>query len=574
MGATSRASTASRRRVQLVAVCTVGFFALLALRATWLGAVRGPSLSAKADRQHLIEINVPARRGEIVSADGQRLALDKPSVLITADARYVRDPQKTAEAVALGTGGDAEDVARMVKALSSRTAYVILQKHASIRQERYLDKRNLPGVHFTRTTKRLYPKRRVAGQIIGFTNTDTGDGIEGIEKQQNSKLAGQAGRRVEVRDPELGKTVRLQDVRDPVPGTGVTLSINASVNQKMDEILLATRNKYRAKSATGVIMDPQTGDIIAMGTVPRIDANDRQRLNTDNVRNRAVTDGYEPGSVFKLVTVAGVIEDDVAEKDTSFLVPPKFVVGSGKAPDGFTVNEAHERSYDRKMTTTEILQESSNVGTLMLSKLLNENDRLRYWMVRFGFGTKTGVDLGGETRAQLPKLPWNTGQRWNIPLGQGMTASQLQQVRAYAAIANGGYLVTPRFVTHVGGSAVAPAKRERILKEETTKEVTSMLRKVVEGTDGTAPDARLENYSVAGKTGTAEKVDPNTGRYYKDRYRASFIGFVPAGKPRLVISVMIDEPDPAGPRTGGAVAAPAFRDIADFALGALDIPPE
>jgi cell division protein FtsI/penicillin-binding protein 2 len=574
MGAAGgRYTQTSRRRVQLVAVCALALFAFLALRATWLGAVRGPSLSAKADQQHLITLNVPARRGNIMSADGRPLAIDKPSVLITADARFVNDPEAVADKLVSAIGGSPKDLNRITRDLRSRKPYVVIKRHASIKEERYLQSLGLPGIHFTRTTARLYPKGKVAGQVLGFTGVD-GKGLEGLERRLDRQLAGTPGTRVEVRDPELGQTVRIQSVAKPVPGSSVTLSIHAGVNQKMDEVLLATRNKYGAKSATGVIMDPHSGEIVAMGTVPRIDPNRLDKLIPERVANRAVIDPYEPGSVFKLVTVAGVIEDGEVSPTTTFNLPPTYVVPGEKGTKDFIVREAHERTTHETFTTTEILQESSNVGVLWLSRYLERKNRLRYWMDRFGFGHRTGVDIAAEDPGRLPAFPWNTGQRWNIPLGQGMTATQLQQVRAFAAVANGGYLVTPHVVTRIGGQAVAPTKRTRILKEDTTHALTSMLQRVVEGTDGTAPDAKLENYTVAGKTGTAEKVNPKTGKYYTDRYRASFIGFVPANKPRLVISVMVDEPDFDGPHTGGAVAAPAFRDIADYALEALDIPPQ
>ncbi len=569
---TRAGSTAgSKRRIRILVLVVTSLFAILAMRAVWLGVVRSSWLSSKADVQHRIPIDTPAMRGAIVSADGQTLATDVPSMEVTADARYVRDPKLVADTVASSIGADAARRDEMLTLLKSRRPYVVLAKQVRWKDGQYLKNLKLDGLHFTSTLRRTYPLGPVGGQILGYTELDSGRGLEGLEAQLDTSLQGRAGRRVEVRDALLGQTVQIQEVRKPQPGTGVQLTIDSSIQQRLEEVLIDTRVKYRAKGATGVVMDPNTGAILAMASIPRLNANNRAKLNVNAIQPRSITDPYEPGSVFKVVTVAGALDDGLTTPNRPYNLPP-FIMVKGE-PDDFKVGEAHPRDGWATMTTNEILQRSSNMGIIEISRQLRSKGNLRSWMVKFGFGRATGVDLGHEHSGLVPKLKWNDAQAVNIPIGQGMTATQLQQVRAYAAIANGGELVTPYLVDRIGGTAQPRGKRVRIMKPTTARQLSTMLEDVVEGSTGTGVQASLRYYKVAGKTGTAQKVDPTTGKYFDDRFRASFIGYVPAQKPALVIGVMIDEPDPMGPRTGGEVAAPAFKDIADYALEDLSIPP-
>jgi cell division protein FtsI/penicillin-binding protein 2 len=561
----------SQRRIQLLAVVAVGAFLVLALRATWLGTVRASSLSARADQQHKVPIILPAERGAIITSDEEALAVDRPTVLVTADGLNVKDPAATAKTITSTTRGDAADRQRLERLLTSKKRYIVLAKHVSIKHADYLRSLKMPGVYFTRTSTRNYPKDKVAGQLVGFTNLDTGAGIEGLEKSRDDVLAGKAGKRVEIRDPRLRETVRITEARDPKPGADIELTVNAKIQERFETILAGARRKYGAKSAMGVIMDPNTGAIIAMTSVPRVNPNDRARLDPATTQNRSLTDPYEPGSVFKPFIVAGALEEGLVTPTTPFYELPTKETFAENTPDEFTVNEAH-RTEAKTLTTSEIIQESSNIGALRVSRTLRKRNLLIPWIAKFGFGEGTGIDLAAENDGYVPpRAKWNIGTLNNVPLGQGLTATQIQQVRAYAAIANGGFLVRPHVVARVGGHAVAPIKRQRILSKQTSIDLTKILQTVVEGSDGTAVSARLEGYEVAGKTGTAQLVDPVTQKY-GNRYRSSFIGYVPARKPRLVIAVMLDNPDPQGPHTGGQVAAPVFKEIADYALSALAVP--
>lgn len=559
---------ASARRIQLLAVLVVGIFALLAMRAAWLGVVRASWLSSKADRQHLLNIAMPAERGAILSADNQYLAVDQPTMEITADGRFVADPVRTADTLLSTLGGTPALRERIISQLSAKKAYVVITKNASIRDGEHLRKLSLPGVTFRRSTRRSYPMGPVAAQVIGFTSLETGKGVEGLEARLESKLAGKDGKRIEVRDPRAGVTVRIQDLTEPVPGKGVQLTINAAIQRKLEESMLEAVSTTKAKGASGVVMDPNTGAIVAMASVPRINANNRAKLDVNATQARAVTDPYEPGSVFKVVTVAGALEEGLTTPTTRYNVPPYMeFLYEGKQRK---VEEAHKRTANEVMTTADILVKSSNVGTILISRSLKSRNKLRYWMDRFGFGHRTGIDLGNESAGLLPKLKWNAGQAVNIPFGQGMDATMIQQVRAYAAIANGGELVTPYVVASVNGRASAHPSPVRIFSKQTANEMTAIMERVVEGSTGTGVKASINAYRVAGKTGTAQKIE---GGKYVDRYRSSFIGFVPANRPQLVIAVMIDDPDPAGLHTGGDVAAPVFTTVGDYALSTLSISP-
>lgn len=562
---TRRAST---RRIHLLVLLVIALFVLLLMRAAYLGTLRSGWLTAKADNQHLVNADEPAARGSIVSSDGQFLAIDEPTMQIIADGRYVRNPLKTTDQLVAVLGGTPDQRNALLTDLSARKPYVVVANYASLRAATQLEKKDIAGITYRRNVKRIYPLGPVASQVIGFTNLDTRAGVEGLEGRLDKYLAGRDGEYTEVKDMRVGETVRILRSRDAISGKNVQLTINAEIQRQMEQILVETRTRYRAHGATGIIMNPNNGRVIAMATVPRMNANRRATLDVSASQVRPVTDPYEPGSVFKIVTVAGALQEGLTTPSTLYSVPDKY-------PFSFEgriryVTDAHERTGTAQMTTTEILQESSNIGTILISQSLRKRDKLRYWMDRFGFGQRTGIDLNNESRGLLPPTPWNDGQKVNIPFGQGLTATMMQQVRAYAAIANGGLLVTPHVVAQIDGRPSAVPSPRRILSRHTAAQMTGIMRRVVESTTGTGVSAQIKNYEVAGKTGTAEKVV--NGRYVK-RYRSSFIGFVPANKPELVIAVMIDDPDPRGPHTAADVAAPAFQQIGDFALATLGVAP-
>jgi cell division protein FtsI/penicillin-binding protein 2 len=302
------------------------------------------------------------------------------------------------------------------------------------------------------------------------------------------------------------------------------------------------------------------GAILAMANAPTIDANRFGKARPDLRRNRAVTDQYEPGSTFKIVTIAAALEEGVVTPATAFDLAPTIKVADR------TIHEAHARGTER-MSVREILTRSSNVGTITVAEQLGSRS-LASWIDRFGFGTPTGVDFPGESPGQvLPLSQWSGSTIGTVPIGQGIAVTPMQMISAYATLGSRGIMKVPHLIEKIGGHAVRPDKPRRIVSERTANWMMGMLRDVV--LEGTGTEAAIPGYTVAGKTGTAEKAE--NGVYVK-KYVASFVGLVPAMRPRLAILVMVDEPH--GSIFGGEVAAPAFRDIAKFSLQYLEVPPD
>ena len=353
--------------------------------------------------------------------------------------------------------------------------------------------------------------------------------------------------------------VRGQSERE---GKSLQLGLDHAIQARVEDVLERTVTRWRAKSASALVLDPRNGAIIAMGVAPGFDANKFPEVPAALTRNRLVTDTYEPGSTFKVVTVAASLSERIVTPRTTFTLASSIRVADR------TIGEAHPRPTQRFMVA-EILARSSNVGTIRLAQKLGPR-RLAKWIRRFGFGRRTGIDYAGETPGiVIPVEQWSGSTIGNVPLGQGIAVTPIQMAAAYATIANRGVWVEPHLVERIGGGKHQPPKRRRVFSKVVATQLAEMLRGVVdEGGTGTAAD--VKGYSVAGKTGTAAKPD-RTG-YSDSRYVASFVGFVPASAPRLVILVTVDEPRRS--IWGGVVAAPAFGEIAEFALTHLEVPPD
>jgi len=318
----------------------------------------------------------------------------------------------------------------------------------------------------------------------------------------------------------------------------------------------------RAAGGSVIIMDPRSGEILAMANEPTFNPNAFASFSDAERRNRAVQDLYEPGSTFKLVTIAAALQEGVVSPTTAFRLPPTLKVADR------VIHESHVRGTQR-MTVKQIVEYSSNIGTITIAQRLGEG-RMASWIDRFGFGRETGIDFPGESPGfARPLEEWSGSTIGTVPIGHGIAVTPIQMARAYAAIANGGVLVRPRLIDRIDGRPVAGSQRRRIVSRTVSERMLGMLKGVV--VEGTGREAAIPGYAVAGKTGTAAKIDPD-GRYSTSRYVASFIGLVPATKPRLVIMVMVDEP--RGNFYGGVVAAPAFREIARFNLQHFEVPPD
>ncbi|HUK94941.1 MAG TPA: penicillin-binding protein 2 [Gaiellaceae bacterium] len=544
----------ANRRVRLLLAVFVLAFAIAFMRAAWLQVVRAGSFGRLATSQQSEVVTVPAARGTIYDRSGVQLAIGVQATTVYADPRLVRDPLKEAETASriLRLGPN-----KLSTALGDRSrGFVYVERKADPARAARLARMRLPGFGYYPEERRFYPQSALAAQVLGYAGVDN-QGLAGLELSLNKVLAGRPGRERIVKDAsgQVIDTIQSQAEHD---GRDVHLTLDHTIQANAQVVLKQTVARWHAKSATAIVLDPRTGAVLAMAVAPSFDANSFPLVWREFQRNRAVTDTYEPGSTFKLVTVAGVLSDHVVTPMTRFTLPYSIHVADR------VIHDAEPRGTET-MSVAQILARSSNVGAITLAEKLRPH-RLAAWINRFGFGKRTGIDYPGESPGiVLPVNRWSGSTIGNVPIGQGISVTPIQMASAYAAVANRGMWVRPHLVDHVGDERPVVPRRHRIISRGVAAQVLAMLKNVV--LDGTGTLAAVPGYQVAGKTGTAAKVDPD-GTYSTSRYVASFIGIVPASRPRLVILVSVDEPK--GAIWGGVVAAPAFSQIAQFDLQYLD----
>lgn len=522
--------------------------------------VRASSLAALADAQQTQTVPVPAPRGSIFDRNGVELATNEDSVTISADPKLVKSPAKESRRAAMVLGLDQQAEADLLGALSDRSkGFVYVARQAPAAKAGQLKRMKLAGFDYTREPKRIYPQGKLAAQTLGFANIDN-RGVAGLELEYDHSLTGRDGKQTEVRDP-AGSVIDVQSKTYEKAGTDLTLTIDNTIQLYVQQVLAQTRKTYHARSASAVILDPHSGAVLAMATVPSYNANNTSSTSNELTRDRAVTDAYEPGSTFKLVTVAGALSEGVVTPQTTFTLPYSIRVADK------TIHDSHPRGTE-SLSVSQILTQSSNVGAIKISQRLG-SERLAGWIKRFGFGETTGIDFPGESKGiVLPLDQWYGSAEGTIPIGQGIAVTPIQLAAAYAAIANKGVWLQPHLVEQIGSKPAPAPKRRRVVSTAVADELMTMFGSVVD--KGTGTEAEIPNYSVAGKTGTAEKAD-SSGGYSSSKYVASFVGIVPASNPRLVILITVDEPSTIW---GGSVAAPAFQQIALDCLRYLEIPPD
>ena len=547
------------RRIRLLLLVLVLAFGATLGRAVWLQAVRAAPLAQLAAGQHRQTVAIPAGRGTIFDRTGVELAIGETATTVYANPREVRRPRAVALAAARLLDRDAEELYGLLADRSRGFVYV--QRKADPKMAARLAKLGLAGLGFYPEERRVYPQRSVGAHVLGYTGVDN-RGLSGIERARDPVLAGRAGSQTIVKDP-FGRAIDVVDSVAERTGDDVYLTIDHTMQANAEAVLARTVSQWRARSGSAIVLDPRTGAILAMAVAPLYDANRFGETPPSRSRNRVVTDTYEPGSTFKLITVAGVLSEGLVSPGTAYTLPYSIQVADRR------IHDSHPRETET-MTVSEILARSSNVGTITLAQTLGKT-RLVEWIERFGLGRPTGVDFPGESPGiVLPPELWSGSTIGNVPIGHGIAVTPVQMAAAYAAIANDGIWVQPHLVERVRGGQRTVPKRRRIVSPEIARTLASMLRGVVvEG--GTGTQAAVPGYSVAGKTGTAAKPDERGG-YSTSRYVASFVGFAPATNPRLVILVTIDEPGTA--IWGGVVAAPAFQNIARFGLQYLEVPPD
>jgi cell division protein FtsI/penicillin-binding protein 2 len=547
----------NRRIRLLLAVLTFAFAGLL-LRATWLQGVRASSLARLGQTQHRETVTLPASRGTIYDRAGVELGLGERATTVYANPMQIANPHAAAAAVEQTLGLDAN---RIYPELADHTrGFVYIERQADPAQAAALQRLKIAGFGFYPEERRSYPQGSVAAQVLGYVGID-GTGLAGLELQFDHQLEGRAGQETIVKDP-AGRVIDVHQQRPERPGQDVYLTLDHSIQANAEEVLRQTVEKWHAKSASAVVLDPRTGAVLAMAVQPGYNANRYPSAPRDLQRNRTVTDTYEPGSTFKLITVAAALSEHLVLPSTRFTLPYSLKVADR------VIHDAEPRGTVN-YSVAQILAHSSNIGAIELAEMVGRT-RLSSWISRFGFGRTTGIDYPGESPGiVLPPDKWSGSTIGNVPIGQGIAVTPVQMAAAYAAIANRGVWSRPHLVDHVSGGGRPSLQRRRLVSPQVASQLMLMLKDVV--AEGTGTYAAMPGYQVAGKTGTAQKPDSHGG-YATGRYVASFVGIVPASRPRLVILVMVDEPQNA--IWGGVVAAPAFQQIARFDLQYLEVPPD
>jgi cell division protein FtsI/penicillin-binding protein 2 len=548
------------RRIGLLFAVFLSLLVIGAGKAAWLGVVKAGTLKRAAATQQESDIVVPARRGAIVDRQGNELAVSQPAMTIAATPYLVEQPTKLATRLA-GLLDRPED--ELLRQLARRdTGFVYLARKVPAARARKVQELKVAGLEFIPEFTRVYPREWMASQLLGTVGTDN-QGLSGLEYSLDRYLRGRDGERRLVKDA-LGEAIEMRETTPTESGTDLRLTLDANIQDKAEEVLAELGEEWKPKGATAIVMDPRDGALLALANWPRVNANEPGDAPEYARQNRAIGATYEPGSTFKAFTVAGALEEREVTPETEFDLPPTIMVADRE------IGESHPRGYVR-LNTREILEQSSNVGAITIGQRLGAR-RFDQWVRRFGFGQPTGIDLPGEEQGiVLPLERYSGSSMGNLPIGQGIAVTPVQMATAYSAIANGGVLRPAHIVEAVGGRGARKPEGRRVISAVTAASVRRMLEGVI-GPGGTASGAEIPGYVLAGKTGTAEKADPITGGYSESKYVASFVGFAPAKEPKLLVAVMVDEPQ--GEIYGGLVAGPAFRQITSFALNYLKIAPQ
>jgi cell division protein FtsI/penicillin-binding protein 2 len=548
------------RRIGLLFAVFLTLLVLGAGRAAWLGVVKAGTLKEAAATQQESDLVVPARRGTITDRNGSELAVSQPAMTVAATPYLIDDAPKVARHLSRLLDKPEDELLRQLARRDTGFAY--LARHVPAARARKAQALGVEGLEFIPEFTRVYPRDWMASQLLGNVGID-GQGLSGLEYSLDKELGGRDGQRRLVKDA-LGDAIELRETRRTKPGEDIRLTLDASIQDKAEEVLAGLGEYWKPKGATAIVMDPRDGALLALATWPRVNANKPGEAPEFARQNRAIGATYEPGSTFKAFTVAGALEEKEVTPDTEFSLAPTIMVADRE------IGESHPRGYVT-LNTRQILEQSSNVGAITIGQRLGA-ERFDKWVRRFGFGQPTGIDLPGEEQGiVLPLERYSGSSMGNLPIGQGIAVTPMQMATAYAAIANGGVLRPAHVVESVGSRVARKPRGHRVISAVTASSLRRMLEGVL-GPGGTASGAAIPGYVLAGKTGTAEKPDPITGGYSEDKYVSSFVGFAPAKEPKLLVAVVVDEPQ--GEIYGGLVAGPAFRQITSFALNYLKIPPD
>ena len=538
-----------------------GFLVLLCVavgRAAWVQGIQGAGLSADAQSQQTETVPVPGLRGSILDRKGRELAVSEDAVDVVATPYQVKDPDRTAKRLAPVLHMSESDVLNALASGSPGFAYVA--RNVDLSAAGRLRKLDLPGITTVPDSRRVYPEGKVAAQVIGTVGTD-GQGLSGLEASDNDLLGATNGEQQVVMDG-LGKAIERNTIAPATDGENVRLTIDASIQAQTEEVLSNVAETYTPENATAIVMNPQNAQVLAMANWPTLDPSDPGGADPQALQNTATGFTYEPGSTFKAFTVAGALMDHLVTPNTVFDLPVELQVADR------TISDAEARG-PISLTVAQILAQSSNVGAVKIGLELG-SERFYNWVRAFGFGEPTGISFPGEEQGIVPTPSEFSGSTMgNLPIGQGLSVTPMQMAAAYSAIANGGILRTPQLILDQNGDRVPEPKGHRVISEKASSELRTMLEGVL-APGGTASEVSVPGYTLAGKTGTAQVAE--NGTYSETDYVASFVGFAPAQDPKLLVVVVVNKP--RGDIYGGTVAAPAFGEIAKYALPHLGIAPD
>lgn len=545
------------RRIGLLFAGFILCFTIVLGRAFWLQGVQGSTLASQAVSQQEATVTVPGLRGRILDRRGRELAVSEDAASIYATPYQVKRPRQTAEKLAPLLDISRSDV---LHALDENSGFAYIARKVDLKTADEIAALKLPGIGQLPDSRRTYPQGELAAQVVGAVGVDN-QALTGLEAGEDGILHGTDGERRVVMDA-LGDPIRLDAVSDASDGHDVQLTIDSAIQAETEKVLAGVGATYAPKGATAIVMDPRTSKVLAMANWPPVDPTDLGNASPEDLQNRATGFTYEPGSTFKAFTVSAALEDKLVTPETSFTLAPSIQVADR------TISDAEARPTVT-LTTAQILAESSNVGAVTIGLEVGA-ERFSRWISRFGFGRPTGVRFPAEEQGLVPSLDEYSGSTMgNLPMGQGLSVTPMQMVAAYDAIANGGILRTPQLIESINGAPVHEPRGKRVIDPNVASEIRTMLEGVL-AAGGTASEVSVPGYTLAGKTGTAEVAE--NGTYSKTKYVASFIGFAPAKDPKLLVAVIVDQPQ--GDIYGGSVAAPAFGEIASFALPYLGIAPQ
>ena len=549
----------ANRRIRLILATFIVVFGIALGRAAWLQVVHAATYSAQAQRMHEETMTTPAGRGSILDRSGVQLAIGEQDTTVYADPHLVIDARNVALAAQHLLGADANKL--YPKLLQKNSRFVYVARFADPKAANAFLAKHFSGIGSYPEERRAYPQNTVAAPVIGYAGIDN-KGLGGLELEYDHKLAGHPGKQTIIRDA-TGQAIDTLSSTPERQGQNLFTTIDSRIQANAEAVLRKTVTQFRATSASAIVIDPRSGAILAMAQAPVYDANNAGSVPYSTQRNRAVTDTYEPGSTFKLVTIAGALSQGIVTPSTKFRLPYSIHVADR------VIHDAEYRPTEW-LTTSEILSHSSNVGAVTIAEKLGSAS-LMNWIEKFGYGKTTGIDFPGESPGfVLPLEKWYGSTIGNVPIGQGISVTPIQMASAYAAIANGGVWVQPHLVERIGGQLYNQHKRRRVVTPKIDEVLKKMLTGVVDEHGATGNAAAIPGYTVAGKTGTAQVPGPHG--YTTGKYVASFVGMVPVKKPRLVVLVVVNEPTRG--IFGGTVAAPAFAEIAKFDLQYLGVAPD